>query len=304
MTSSLSAPPLGRSVVGIVRSYIALTKPRVIELLLVTTVPVMVLAERGIPNLWLVLATVVGGALSAGSANAYNMFIDRDIDEHMGRTSARPLVTGEVSGAAALVFASALGVGSVMWLWAFTTPLAALLSLAAILFYVFVYTLWLKRRSEQNIIWGGIAGCFPVLIGWSAVTGSLSLEAWILFLVVFLWTPPHYWPLSMKYRDDYARVDVPMLAVVREAPAVGLQVILYAWATVAASLLLVPVAPMGVLYTVVALGAGGWFLYESHRLYQRSLRGDELSPMRVFNSSISYLTLLFVAVGIDPLLPV
>jgi len=304
MTSSLSAPPLGRSVVGIVRSYIALTKPRVIELLLVTTVPVMVLAERGIPSLWLVLATVVGGALSAGSANAYNMFIDRDIDEHMGRTSARPLVTGEVSGAAALVFASALGVGSVMWLWAFTTPLAALLSLAAILFYVFVYTLWLKRRSEQNIIWGGIAGCFPVLIGWSAETGSLSLEAWILFLVVFLWTPPHYWPLSMKYRDDYARVDVPMLAVVREAPAVGLQVILYAWATVAASLLLVPVAPMGVLYTVVALGAGGWFLYESHRLYQRSLRGDELSPMRVFNSSISYLTLLFVAVGIDPLLPV
>ncbi|MGA1452292.1 MAG: heme o synthase [Pontimonas sp.] len=304
MTSTLSAPPLGRSVVGIVRSYIALTKPRVIELLLVTTVPVMVLAERGIPNLWLVLATVVGGALSAGSANAYNMFIDRDIDEHMGRTSARPLVTGEISGAAALVFASALGVGSVMWLWAFTTPLAALLSLAAILFYVFVYTLWLKRRSEQNIIWGGIAGCFPVLIGWSAVTGSLSLEAWILFLVVFLWTPPHYWPLSMKYRDDYARVDVPMLAVVREAPAVGLQVILYAWATVAASLLLVPVAPMGVLYTVVALGAGGWFLYESHRLYQRSLRGDELSPMRVFNSSISYLTLLFVAVGIDPLLPV
>ena len=304
MTSSLSAPPLGRSVVGVVRSYIALTKPRVIELLLVTTVPVMVLAERGIPNLWLVLATVVGGALSAGSANAYNMFIDRDIDEHMGRTSARPLVTGEISGAAALVFASVLGVGSVMWLWAFTTPLAALLSLAAILFYVFVYTLWLKRRSEQNIIWGGIAGCFPVLIGWSAVTGSLSLEAWILFLVVFLWTPPHYWPLSMKYRDDYARVDVPMLAVVREAPAVGLQVILYAWATVAASLLLVPVAPMGVLYTVVALGAGGWFLYESHRLYQRSLRGDELSPMRVFNSSISYLTLLFVAVGIDPLLPV
>lgn len=304
MTSSLSAPPLRRSVISVVRSYVALTKPRVIELLLVTTVPVMVLAQRGIPNLWLVLATVVGGALSAGSANAYNMFIDRDIDEHMGRTNARPLVTGEISGPAALVFASSIGVISVVWLWIFTTPLAALLSLAAILFYVFVYTLWLKRRSEQNIIWGGIAGCFPVLIGWSAVTGSLSLEAWILFLVVFLWTPPHYWPLSMKYRDDYARVDVPMLAVVREAPAVGLQVILYAWATVAASLLLIPVAPMGVLYTVVAVAAGGWFLFESHRLYQRSLRGDELSPMRVFNSSISYLTLLFVALGIDPLLPV
>ncbi|MDP4972030.1 MAG: heme o synthase [Pontimonas sp.] len=272
MTSSLDAPVRPRSLGTVVRAYVALTKPRVIELLLVTTIPVMVLAERGIPSLWLVVATVVGGALSAGSANAYNMFIDRDIDVHMGRTSARPLVTGDISGRSALVFASVLGVLSVAWLWVFTTPLAAALSLGAILFYVFVYTLWLKRRSEQNIIWGGIAGCFPVLIGWAAVTGSLSLEAWILFLVVFLWTPPHYWPLSMKYREDYARVDVPMLAVVREAPVVGLQVILYAWATVAASLLLIPVAPMGLLYSV-------------------------------FHSSISYLTLLFLAVGIDPLLP-
>ena len=303
MTSATTARVRPRSAFSVLRAYVALTKPRVIELLLVTTVPVMVLAERGLPNLWLVLATVFGGALSAGSANAYNMFIDRDIDMHMGRTSARPLVTGEVSGRAALVFATVLGALSVAWLWVFTTPLAALLSLGAILFYVFVYTLWLKRRSEQNIIWGGIAGCFPVLIGWSAVTGSLSLEALILFLVVFLWTPPHYWPLSMKYREDYARVDVPMLAVVREAPVVGLQVILYAWATVAASLLLIPVAPMGVLYAVVAVVAGGWFIVESHRLYQRSLRGGELTPMRVFHSSISYLTLLFLAVGIDPLLP-
>ena len=303
MTSSLDAPLRPRSLGTVVRAYVALTKPRVIELLLVTTIPVMVLAERGMTSLWLVVATVVGGALSAGSANAYNMFIDRDIDVHMGRTSARPLVTGDISGRSALVFASVLGVLSVAWLWVFTTPLAAALSLGAILFYVFVYTLWLKRRSEQNIIWGGIAGCFPVLIGWAAVTGSLSLEAWILFLVVFLWTPPHYWPLSMKYREDYARVDVPMLAVVREAPVVGLQVILYAWATVAASLLLIPVAPMGLLYSVVALGAGGWFVFESHRLYQRSLRGGELAPMKVFHSSISYLTLLFLAVGIDPLLP-
>lgn len=303
MTSSLGAPVRPKSFGSVIRAYVALTKPRVIELLLVTTIPVMVLAERGIPSLWLVAATVVGGALSAGSANAYNMFIDRDIDVHMGRTSARPLVTGEITGRAALIFATVLGLLSVAWLWVFTTALAALLSLAAILFYVFVYTLWLKRRSEQNIIWGGIAGCFPVLIGWAAVTGSLSLEAWILFLVVFLWTPPHYWPLSMKYREDYARVDVPMLAVVREAPVVGLQVILYAWATVAASLLLIPVAPMGLLYTLVALGAGGWFVFESHRLYQRSLRGGELTPMKVFHSSISYLTLLFLAVGIDPLLP-
>jgi len=303
MTSATTARVRPRSAFSVLRAYVALTKPRVIELLLVTTVPVMVLAERGLPSLWLVLATVFGGALSAGSANAYNMFIDRDIDMHMGRTSARPLVTGEVSGRAAVVFATVLGALSVAWLWFFTTPLAALLSLGAILFYVFVYTLWLKRRSEQNIIWGGIAGCFPVLIGWSAVTGSLSLEALILFLVVFLWTPAHYWPLSMKYREDYARVDVPMLAVVREAPVVGLQVILYAWATVVASLLLIPVAPMGVLYAVVAVVAGGWFIVESHRLYQRSLRGGELTPMRVFHSSISYLTLLFLAVGIDPLLP-
>ena len=172
---------------SVVRSYVALTKPRVIELLLVTTVPVMVLAERGLPNLWLVAATVVGGALSAGSANAFNMVIDKDIDTLRGRTQMRPLVTGAITPRAALLFASLLATGSVALLWVFTTPLAALLSFAAIGFYVVIYTLWLKRRSEQNIIWGGIAGCFPVLIGWAAVTGDLSVEAWILFLVVFLW---------------------------------------------------------------------------------------------------------------------
>jgi len=287
----------------VVKAYVALTKPRVIELLLVTTVPVMVLAERGLPDAWLVIATVLGGALSAGSANAFNMVIDRDIDHLMNRTQSRPLVTGEVSPLAALIFATTLGVGSVVWLWVFTTPLAALLSLGAIGFYVVIYTLWLKRRSEQNIIWGGIAGCFPVLIGWAAVTGSLAWEPMILFLVVFLWTPPHYWPLSMRYREDYANALVPMLAVVRSAPLVGLQVVLYAWATVAASLLLIGVAPMGVLYSVVAMGSGGWFIVESHRLYQRALRGEDLAPMRVFHSSITYLTLLFLAVGIDPLLP-
>ena len=288
---------------SVVRSYVALTKPRVIELLLVTTVPVMVLAERGLPSLWLVAATVVGGALSAGSANAFNMVIDKDIDTLMGRTQLRPLVTGAITPRAALLFASLLAVGSVALLWVFTTPLAALLSFAAIGFYVVIYTLWLKRRSEQNIIWGGIAGCFPVLIGWAAVTGDLSVEAWILFLVVFLWTPPHYWPLSMKYREDYDNADVPMLAVVRTAPVVGVQVILYAWATVAASLLLVPLAPMGVLYTTVALVTGGWFIFESHRLYARSLAGEDMKPMKVFGASISYLSLLFVSVGVDPLLP-
>ena len=297
-TSTLSSPRAGT-----LRGYIALTKPRVIELLLVTTVPVMVLAEGGLPSFWLVLATVAGGTLSAGSANAYNMVIDRDIDTVMGRTQARPLVTGDISPRAALVFASVLAASSIGLLWWLTSPLAAVLSAAAIAFYVFIYTMWLKRRSEQNIIWGGIAGCFPVLIGWAAVTGSLSVEAWILFLVVFLWTPPHYWPLSMKYRDDYANAQVPMLAVVREAPVVGLQVILYAWATVVSSLLLIPLAPMGILYSAVALSTGGWFILESHRLYSRALAGVETQPMRVFGASITYLTLLFVSVGIDPLLP-
>jgi heme o synthase len=300
--SSTTVTPV-RSLVSTVKAYVALTKPRVIELLLVTTAPVMILAERGIPSLWLILWTLVGGALSAGSANTFNMYLDRDIDAVMGRTQARPLVTGEISPVKALVFGWTLGILSVAWLWVTTTPLAAVLSLAAILFYVFVYTLWLKRRSEQNIIWGGIAGCFPVLIGWAAVTGSLAWEPLILFLVVFLWTPPHYWPLSMRYRDDYASVSVPMLGVVRQAPEVGLQVILYTWATVAASLILIPVAPMGLVYTLVAVGAGGWFIFESHRLYARALAGEEVKPMRVFHSSISYLTLLFVAVGVDPLLP-
>jgi len=302
-TREIPPPAVGSSWGSRVGAYVALTKPRVIELLLVTTAPVMILAERGFPSVWLILATLVGGSLSAGSANAFNMVIDRDIDTIMGRTQSRPLVTGQLTVREALIFAWVLGAISFAWLWYFTTALAAVLSVVAILFYVFVYTLWLKRRSEQNIIWGGIAGCFPVLIGWSAVTGSLAWEPLILFLVVFLWTPPHYWPLSMKYREEYASVSVPMLAVVRDAPVVGLQVVLYAWATVAASLLLIPVAPMGLLYTVVALVSGGWFIVESHRLYQRALHGQEPRPMRVFHSSITYLTLLFVALGVDPLLP-
>ena len=291
---------------GIVRTakaYLALTKPRVIELLLVTTAPVMVLAAQGIPNLWLVLATLVGGALSAGSANAFNCYIDRDIDRIMKRTQGRPLVTGELTDRQALAFAWIIGIASALWLGLLVNWLSAALSVGAILFYVFVYTLLLKRRTPQNIVWGGIAGCMPVLIGWAAVTNDLSLAPFILFGIVFLWTPPHYWPLSMKYRDDYQAADVPMLAVVRGRAIVGLQVILYAWATVACSLLLIPVANMGILYTVVALASGIWFIYESHRLYGRAIRHQEVKPMRVFHSSISYLTLVFLAVGIDPLLP-
>jgi len=302
----IAAERSGASRVGLVRkakAYVALTKPRVIELLLVTTVPVMVLAAGGIPNLWLVLGTLVGGTLSAASANAFNCYIDRDIDRVMNRTQKRPLVTGELTDREALVFAWAAGAVSVLWLGLLVNWFAAALSLGAILFYVFVYTLWLKRRTPQNIVWGGIAGCMPVLIGWAAVTGSLSWAPVILFGVVFLWTPPHYWPLSMKYRADYQSVSVPMLAVVRGRTVVGLQVVLYAWATVACSLLLIPVAGMGVLYSAVALSSGAWFIIESHRLYSTAIRHGDVRPMRVFHSSISYLTLVFIAVGIDPLLP-
>ncbi|WP_256728971.1 heme o synthase [Microbacterium oleivorans] len=286
-----------------VRAYVALTKPRVLELLLVTTVPVMILAAGGLPDLWLVLATVVGGAMSAGSAAAFNMYLDRDIDAHMKRTENRPIVTGEVSERGALVFAWTLAVASTVWLAVTTNWVAASLSVTAIFFYVVVYTMILKRRTEQNIVWGGIAGCFPVVIGWSAVTGSLSWASLILFVLVFLWTPPHYWPLSMKYKNDYDEVDVPMLGATRNGAQVGLQVILYAWATVACSLLLIPVASMGLSYTVSSVVFGGWFLYESHRLYNRSVRGEKASPMRVFHASITYLTLVFLAIAVDPLLP-
>ena len=285
------------------RAYVQLTKPRIIELLLITTIPVMFLAAQGIPNLWLVLGTLIGGALSAGSAGAFNCYIDRDIDRVMKRTSKRPLVTGELTDREALIFAWVTAVASTLWLGLLVNWVAAALAAAGHIFYVVVYSLWLKRRTSQNIIWGGAAGCVPVLVGWAAVTGSLAWAPVILFGVVFLWTPPHYWPLSMRYRTDYQAANIPMLAVVRGRSQVGLQVILYAWATVVCSLLLVPVAGMGVLYTAVAVISGGWFIVESHRLYSKVIRHSEGSPMRVFHASITYLTLLFVAVGIDPLLP-
>ena len=212
-------------------------------------------------------------------------------------------MTGELTERQALVFAWVLGAVSIVWLWAFTNWLAALLSLGAILLYVVFYTLVLKRRTAQNIVWGGIAGCMPVLIGWAAVTGDLSWPPFILFLIIFLWTPPHYWPLSMKYRSEYQAAGVPMLAVIRGRSQVGLQVILYAWATVACSLLLIPIGDMGLVYALTALVSGGWFIYETHRLYGLAIRHEHVSPMRVFHGSIVYLTLLFVAVGVDPLLP-
>ena len=284
------------------KAYFELTKPRVIELLLVSTVPTMILAQRGIPDLWLMVATVVGGALSAGSANSFNCYIDADIDKIMGRTKGRPLVTGELTKTEAYIFAWTLGVLSVVWLALLVNPLAALLSLAAILFYVFVYTLLLKRRTPQNIVWGGAAGSMPVLIGWAAVTNDLAPAAWVLFLIIFLWTPPHYWPLSLRYKQDYTDAGVPMLPVVRNNKTVGIQIILYAWALVASTLLLIPVGSMGLIYAITAMIAGTWFIFESYRLYREANVGEITNPMRLFHGSISYLTLLFIAIAIDPLL--
>lgn len=281
-------------------AYVALTKPRIIELLLITTLPTMLLAARGIPSVWLMLGVLIGGALSAGSANAFNCYIDRDIDRVMKRTQNRPLVTGVLSEREALVFAWALGVVSTIVLWLVANPLTAGLSVAAILLYVVLYSLILKRRTEQNIVWGGVAGCMPVLIGWAAVANSLSWEPWILFLVIFLWTPAHYWPLSVKYVADYDRADVPMLSVTNGEGSVALQSVIYAWATVVGSLLLIPVAPMGWIYTGAAVATGAWFICEAHRLYAGVVRGsDRNNPMRVFHLSILYLTIIFLAVGID-----
>lgn len=285
------------------RAYFALTKPRVIELLLIATVPTMILAAGEIPSITLMLATLLGGALSAGSANAFNCYIDADIDKIMGRTKNRPLVTGELSKTEALWFAWGIGVLSVVWLWVSVNFLSAMLSLAAILFYVFVYTLGLKRRTPQNIVWGGAAGAMPALIGWAAVTNEVSITAWVLFLIIFLWTPPHYWPLSLRYLDDYREAGVPMLPVVAKNEVVGRQIILYAWAYLAATLLLIPIAGMGIVYTVVAVVAGAWFTWESHRLYAEAKLGAPKNPMRLFHGSISHLTLLFLAIAIDPLLP-
>lgn len=284
------------------RAYFALTKPRVIELLLISTVPTMILAQQGIPNLWLVLGVLFGGALSAGSANAFNCYIDVDIDRVMGRTKNRPLVTGELSLREAYVFAWVLGIVSVAFFAVFVNLLSALLTLAAILFYVFVYTLGLKRRTPQNIVWGGAAGAMPALIGWSAVTNEISLAAVALFLIIFLWTPPHYWPLSIRYQDDYRNANVPMLPVVSKSEVVTGQIVLYSWAYFAATLLLIPVANMGFIYSTIAIVTGIWFMLESYKLASATASNSEPNPMRLFHGSISHLTLLFLAIAIDPLI--
>ena len=305
MTSSTTtSPPSAKPAISVGRklgAYFALTKPRVIELLLITLVPVMILAEQGIPNLWLVLATLIGGSLSAGSANAFNCIIDADIDKIMGRTQKRPLVTGHLSLFEAKVFAVAIGVISVLWLGFMVNWLSSILALSAQLFYIFIYTLLLKRRTSQNIVWGGAAGAMPVLIGFSSVTGTVSWSAAVLFLMIFLWTPPHYWPLSIKYLADYKAAGVPMLPVVADSKNVAKQIVIYSYAMVASTLLLIPVHPMGLIYSVTAIGGGIWFIIEAHLLQTKTKAGSVDNPMKLFHFSITYLTVLFIAIGVDPL---
>ena len=260
----------------------------------------MILAEQGMPGFGLVLATLVGGALAAGSANALNCYYDRDIDAVMHRTERRPLAQHTVPPRNALIFGLVLGVLATVELAVTTNALAAALAVAAIFFYVVVYTLLLKRRTSQNIVWGGAAGCMPVLIGWAAVTGSLSWAPWVLFAIIFFWTPPHYWPLAMRYRDDYAAAGVPMLPVVASDAVVTGRIVLYSWVMVAVSLLLItPFGPSGALYAVAAVVLGAVFLREAHLLRGRVRAGADVKPMRLFHWSITYLALLFLAVAVD-----
>jgi protoheme IX farnesyltransferase len=284
-----------------VRAYVALTKPRIIELLLVTTLPAMVLAAGGLPRWQTVLVTLIGGTLAAGSANALNCYLDRDIDALMRRTGHRPLATHDVSPAGALTFGISLGVLAVSLMGLGTNWLAAGLTALAIAFYVIVYTMLLKRRTSQNIVWGGAAGCMPVLIGWSAVTGSLAWAPVVLFGVVFFWTPPHFWALAIRYKDDYARAGVPMLPVVASPVQVARQIVGYSWLTVATSLVLWPLAT-GWVYGVLALGAGVALLLEAHRLHTATARGGAGHPMRLFHLSNSYLAFVFLAVAVDTFL--
>jgi protoheme IX farnesyltransferase len=281
-----------------VSSYVALTKPRIVELLLVTTLPAMVMAARGMPSLWTAVATLVGGTLAAGSANTINCVVDRDIDAVMHRTQRRPLARQQVAPANALRFGIALGAAATLLLGLGANWLSALLADGAILFYVFVYTLGLKRRTPSNIVIGGAAGCFPVLIGWSAVRGNVGWPSVVLFAVIFLWTPPHFWSLAMRFKDDYAAAGVPMLPVVAPAVAVTRQIVAYSWAMVAASLVLIPFGA-GIVYTLAASVLGAGFLLEAHRLHRRVLRGEEARPLVLFHASITYLALLFAAVAVS-----
>ncbi len=280
-----------------VAAYLGLTKTRIIEQLLVVTVPAMFLAQRGVPSVWLVLATLVGGAMAAASAHALNCVADADIDVKMKRTARRPLARGQVPPRHALVFGLALGVVSAVWLALTTNLLAAALSVAAIAFYVLVYTLLLKRRTSQNIVWGGAAGCMPVVIGWAAVTGTVGWPALVMFGVIFFWTPPHFWALAMRYRDDYAAAGVPMLPVIATPAQVSRRIVAYAWVMVAATLLLLPVTSW--IYAAAAVLGGAWFLAQAHRLHAGVVADRAVSPMALFHRSNAYLCGLFVAIAVD-----
>ena len=293
------APTAEPGPIDTVRAYIALTKPRIIELLLVTTIPTMVLAAGGLPSPWLVAAVIVGGTLAAGGANAINMYVDRDIDDLMRRTRHRPLPRHAVEPRAALYFGIGLSVAAFAFLALTVNLLSAVLALSATAFYVFVYTMWLKRTTPQNIVIGGAAGCVPVLVAWAAVTGEVGLPALVLFAIVFYWTPPHFWALALRYRGDYAAARVPMLPVVRGEAETARQIVLYTIALVAVSLLLFPAAGMGMIYLVAAVVLGILFLWRALRLRADASNGR--AAIVLFRYSISYLTLLFLAVAIDAL---
>ena len=280
-------------------AYVALTKPRIIELLLVTTVPTMVVAQRGMPPLWLILATLVGGALAAAGANAINMFVDRDIDGVMNRTKGRPLVTGEITPRRALTFAVTLEVVAAVELWLLVNPLSAVLAVSATLFYVFVYTLWLKRSSTRNIVIGGAAGAVPVLVGWAAVTGTLGWAPVVLFAVIFAWTPPHFWALAIRYREDYAAAEVPMLPAVASLAVTARRILGYTVALWATTLVFYWVGQMGAIYLVAALGLGGLFTWHA---FQLSRDATAERAMRLFGYSITYVSLLFAAMAVDQLM--
>jgi protoheme IX farnesyltransferase len=291
------------SIFSVFKSYVSLTKPRIIELLLVTTVPTMFLASNGWPNWYLVLATLIGGALAAGGANALNNVVDRDIDALMDRTAHRPLVTGKVSVRGALALGIILSLLSVIWLVSQVNTLSAFFAASAIVFYVCVYTLLLKRRTSSNIVWGGAAGCFPVLIGWAAVTNSISLAPIVLFLIVFWWTPPHYWPLSMQYRKDYENAGIPMLPVVADRKKVANQIAIYSWIMVATTFVLPLVSELSIVYLIGAVILNVIFMREVYALKNRAQSDDlEINPMKLFHWSITWLALLFFLIGLDPLL--
>ena len=278
--------------------YLALTKPRIIELLLVTTVPTMFVAQGGVPSVWLMVATVIGGTLAAGGANAVNMVVDRDIDGLMERTMHRPLVQGVMSPRAALTFAVCIEVAAFTWLFATVNPLSAVLAVSATFFYVFVYTLWLKRTTTQNIVIGGAAGAVPVLVGWSAVTNTLGWAPVVLFLIVFFWTPPHFWALAIRYRDDYSAASVPMLPSVVTLAETARRIIFYSVVLVGLTLVFASVAGMGPVYVSSALVLG--LLFGAMAV---AVRRDpsERTAMRLFSYSITYMTLLFAAMVVDVL---